>query len=396
MSVTELVKIVIGAAGASEAIKSFDQALNNQNNVVNQTFSFPEDLIQQSANRSFYIQFYFSSYQKRPLDQRGSLKFESGMRLPMPSQLKDNTNISYDESAELGAMIGGATDQLLHNKSGISNFTNGVLNSINSLTSGNFENAGSTLKSTLENISPSGVVTGGASTIQSLGAGALFDLARTKGGVAGLVYNGVSQAAGIAVNPFLGVAFKSPSFKKHSFSWRLVARTENESILIKKIINTFKYNSLPGMQTTNSFLFTYPNIVNVQLFPSDEYLYTFKPCVVTNVNVNYAPGNTPSFYKKTNAPTMVELSIDLTEIEYWIKSDISVNGINSTSKITPQVNGPSFIPDISRNDKTPQTPVNTFIPDNPSFGYGSIGDRAPVTGETTFSEATFTNGTRSF
>jgi hypothetical protein len=57
------------------------------------------------------------------------------------------------------------------------------------------------------------------------------------------------------------------------------------------------------------------------LYPRDRHLYKFKPCAVTDVVVHYAPSG-PSFYRDTQAPTMVVLSINLLEVEYWIRENI--------------------------------------------------------------------------
>ena len=79
---------------------------------------------------------------------------------------------------------------------------------------------------------------------------------------------------------------------------------------------------LPGISGpgTGGVFFSYPEILQIKLFPKDDYLYRFKPCVVDNVSVNYAPNN-PSFYRETGAPTAVQFSVSLQEIEIWTKND---------------------------------------------------------------------------
>jgi hypothetical protein len=40
------------------------------------------------------------------------------------------------------------------------------------------------------------------------------------------------------------------------------------------------------------------------------------------MSVNFAPNSGPSFFKRTNAPTEIQFSIQLKEIEYWVQSDV--------------------------------------------------------------------------
>jgi hypothetical protein len=72
-------------------------------------------------------------------------------------------------------------------------------------------------------------------------------------------------------------------------------------------------------------VFSYPSIVNISLYANDPtsfYLYDFKPCVIEDFKVNYAPGNQPAFYTNTSAPAALEISVGLTEIAIWTRSDI--------------------------------------------------------------------------
>ena len=75
-------------------------------------------------------------------------------------------------------------------------------------------------------------------------------------------------------------------------------------------------------------VFRYPSIVYAQLNPNAEYLYRFKPCVISSVSANYAPQSTPAFYRSTQAPAMIDLSIELKEIELWTREDYNYSGGN--------------------------------------------------------------------
>jgi len=125
-------------------------------------------------------------------------------------------------------------------------------------------------------------------------------------------------------NPFLVVLFRSPTFKRFSFDWVLAPTSQKESDELRKIVNGFRYAQLPDRSgdlggTGIAAGLKYPWIVQVRLHPED-YLFKFKPCAIIDVNVDYSPRK-PSFFKQTNAPTEVRLSIELMELEYWVKSD---------------------------------------------------------------------------
>ena len=138
------------------------------------------------------------------------------------------------------------------------------------------------------------------------------------------------QLGGLAQNPFLTVLFKSPSFKKHQFSWKLAPTSPQESDTVRQIINTFRSNILPAMApNAGGTLLTYPNMCQISLYPDDSFLYRFKPCVVESMSVNFASSGAPSFFKNTNAPTEVTLTIDLLEIEYWLKEDVEGTDLRS-------------------------------------------------------------------
>jgi hypothetical protein len=129
--------------------------------------------------------------------------------------------------------------------------------------------------------------------------------------------------AGVAANPFLTLLFKSPTFKTHTFSWKLAPNNIEESVQLQKIVNMFRKHMLPSLANSGGgTLLSYPDIVQVNLFPNEEFLYKFKPCIVESMSVNFAPTSSPSFFKNSNAPTEVQLSINLKEIEYWLQDDV--------------------------------------------------------------------------
>jgi hypothetical protein len=268
---------------------------------TNQDITFPRDLVSANEERNAYCRLRFSRYVRRSIREQPRLQVESGMRLPLPTNgLRESQSVSYD-TENLGPMIGAAADAATSafNNSGNQNFFS-IVDALRNTT---------------------------------VGAAAQAYSAANLGGFGNQVRSAISSVTGTSVNPFQTVTFKAPSFKKHSFTWKLVPRNAQESEDIRRIIELFKYHSSPGISTGPGVFFSYPEILEIQLFPREEYLYSFKPCVVENVTINYTP-NGPSIYRGTGAPTAVEISIGLQEIEYWTKNDYSYGRIDYTGNVT--------------------------------------------------------------
>jgi hypothetical protein len=127
------------------------------------------------------------------------------------------------------------------------------------------------------------------------GAGALIDI-----------------KTGSVVNPYSLSLFQSVAPRAHQLVFRLVPRSQSDSAMIRKIVQQFQYHSLPSRK--GKFFLTMPDELEISFFGTDK-LFKFAPCVINNVTVNYTPFGTPSFFGADNAPTGVELTLNLQEIE---------------------------------------------------------------------------------
>lgn len=255
---------------------------------------FPLDLVDPSSNRNFYMAIEFEQYVRRSIFDPPNLKPVGGIRLPIPNELKDDQSVEWGQE-NLGTAAGAAMEAAAQSLNG------------QRLNSSNFASAaGAALK-------------GGAGGT-AVGGGIAGINALTPGAPAGAALS----LAGVAQNPFITMLFKSPKFKRHTFSWRFAPTNSAESIVLRQLINTFRANMLPNLtQASGGTLLGYPNIARVQLYPNDEFLYKFKPCAVENMSVNFAPGNTPAFFRGSNAPVEVSIRLDLVEIEYWLQEHVT-------------------------------------------------------------------------
>jgi hypothetical protein len=126
---------------------------------------------------------------------------------------------------------------------------------------------------------------------------------------------------GNAPNPHMAVTFNGVNLKKHQFSWRLSPDNYAESKELENIIRQLQAAALPRTEGRHGLLLTFPDIVIVEMNPSN--LIPFKPCAIDSVGINYAPNGVPSFFRAYDTssddgkryPTEVELTIVLRELD---------------------------------------------------------------------------------
>lgn len=298
----DLARTAVGVAGAVGVAIATARAINRkrpfvENIAAGTLLYFPHDLEQYAISMAFD----FSSYQRRSIFEQPYLKPKGTIRLPISRNIVDSYKMDWDTKAATSATLGASMEAALeaYQKRGDMSGMQALLNS-------------------------SGEI------LVSGAQGAAFDASKFL--VSGDTLGQLLQPFGLAQNPFLTVLFKQPTFKEFKFSWKLIPRNPEEANTIQGIINTFKYHMLPDIAAgTAGTLLNYPSIVNIGFKTNDEYLFRFKPCVITNMQVNYSPAATPAFFKGSeNVPSEIDLSLSVYEIEYWTKSDFidSVNGQN--------------------------------------------------------------------
>jgi hypothetical protein len=249
--------------------------------------TFPKDLLRlgsaaTDSDEAPYMSMRFSAYRRRSINEQPFYESQMQIRLPIPDGLVEQTNVTYNKES-LGSVTGSLVEAA----------SQGIPT--------NLTEVGTQL----------GTATVGA------GAQAIQNLATQAPGA----LNAISALSGIAANPFQTMLFKSPEFRSHTFRWKFAPEDVSETNELRDIINTFKYHSLPGISAASGVFFSYPEILEINFRPSDEFLYRFKPCVVESINVNFTPGSSPSFFSGTKAPTAVNIELRVQEIEIWTKAD---------------------------------------------------------------------------
>ena len=157
------------------------------------------------------------------------------------------------------------------------------------------------------------------------------NLAARIGMLAGSSAKGVAGAfGGVTPNPFLWMLFTQPNFKEHTFSWTFTPSNEKETETIRQIIRFMKINSLP--EVLGVVLYGYPNIALIKFYPNDIFTFKLKPCAIVSVQVDYTGGGGPSFFKN-RAPTVINLTVGLREIEVWTQNNY--DGGSGPSPVSP-------------------------------------------------------------
>lgn len=270
--------------------------------------TFPLDL----ENYTFHITFDFRKWMRRSVRDRTFFAAQGNLRLPVPNNMIDNNQVQWGIEGNnpiAGALIDAAAAKNLAGST-MPQSIDDFVNTSKSLLEGQGSALGSAAATTLAQS-----VFGNPNVGQ---AGALF---------------------GLAVNPFLTVVFQSPLYKRHSFSWRLSPATPAESEVLVRIHSKFRRHMFPTLTNwAGGTLLNYPDICLVTLYPQDKFLYKFKPCVVTDCVLNYAP-NTPAFFNQTQAPVEMIMTINLLEVEYWIGEDV-----DATWNQNSIPNGEIFVP----------------------------------------------------
>lgn len=268
---------------------------------------FPRDLDKFSLSMSFD----FYEYKRRSIFDQPYMKKDSIIRLPVAKSIKDRFAAKWGED-KADPLVGAVMESLLESTQNHSSLTtDSVITAMGST-------GLAAVNGKILNVQNTETI---PATNAALGKGASLKLEQ------------IFQPLGLAINPFLTVMFKEPTFKTHEFSWNLLAKDPEESRIITSIVNEFKWHMLPDIATNSSgTLLNYPSMVQVAFYSNDDFLYRFKPCAITDFSIDYAPASTPSFFKGSqNVPTEVKITLKLMEIEYWTKLDFQKDMVAGAS-----------------------------------------------------------------
>lgn len=137
------------------------------------------------------------------------------------------------------------------------------------------------------------------------------------------IQQGVTALAGVSANKFETVTYQKPELRQHQFSWNLTAKSREEGIAIKNIIDKFKYHSHPGGKEGSYF--KYPENFVIKFF-SDENLFTIGPSILENFSVDYHAAGRPLYQASDRMPINLQISCSFKETAALTKNSIEKEG----------------------------------------------------------------------
>jgi len=125
------------------------------------------------------------------------------------------------------------------------------------------------------------------------------------------------NAAGYAINPQQQLLFQGVDFRTFGLAFVMTPWNAQESDTIKKIITTFrKYGSPTILKNTAGFIFKPPAVFEIEFWSGsqqNQYLNKVTQCVLTQIEVNYAPNGWTAH--NDGAPVQTALNLGFQEIE---------------------------------------------------------------------------------
>ena len=240
--------------------------------------------------------------------------------LPMPAAL--STGYSHGYNAESLGPVGAAAANLAKAGAtgGISSMLDKVVSALDADgAKGLAASAGYYLTQGAE--SGGGLAAGTVSRVPVVGS--------IVGAAIGPAVKGAMGGAGIARNPFMALLYDSPAMREHSFSWKLISRSYEESQSIYDIIKLLKYHAAPGRSSLGdvagqSVFLQYPEQFDVDFY-QDGFLFNMAPSVLKNISVNYHPDG-PMYHVGNNgdkAPVAVQIDLSFQEVAIITKENIN-------------------------------------------------------------------------
>jgi hypothetical protein len=141
--------------------------------------------------------------------------------------------------------------------------------------------------------------------------------------------NQTASLTGNSINPRNTNIFKTPTAREHKYTYKLIARSQEESIIIRKIINRFRYHAYPDTKLDTA-IYAAPDLFEISFKYNDKdfddkntFLFHPLPCALVAIAVAYNGSSTPIFFQQTGAPVEVTLSLVFKEMELDTKAKLT-------------------------------------------------------------------------
>jgi hypothetical protein len=280
-----------------------------QNDKIKDPIIFPADL-----DNEHYIMFKIMKQRRNSRTEPIEKGTFQNIVLPIPSNLTLQTGANYSDMS-LGIFGTAAAGRI-----GASDI-NAAVSSLGDVIANKVNAATEAFKTfdTDAGVQGAGVVAPGiAAAVGGKIAGPLGGLLALGGTQEGVVA-GIGVSEGLALNPHLAVVFQNVNFRSHQFTYKFIARNQEESDSIKRIINAFQYHMHPSY-APGSLAFKYPDEFEIEFATAvSPYLYDIGTCVLKDVSVNYNGEGTPIFFEGSGAPVSIEIQLSFQETFIYTK-----------------------------------------------------------------------------
>ena len=284
--------------------------------------SFPRDL---DSDHFMVFRVYKSTRESR-VQQVATKETLRTIALPVPNNLQTSYSANY-QNQNLGVLGAGAAGKI--NADNAMQAANDIGAAVNQKLAG--------VMGILDKkeISGDDAVRLGAVTAAAAGVATAGALAGPLGGALAIggtenVVQGILLNEGTAINPHMAVLFEGVGFREHQFSYKFIARSQEESVMIDNIVKSFEYHMHPAYKA-GTLAFDYPDEFEITFSDSiSPYLYKVHNSVLKSLNVNYNGENLPLFFEQTGAPVSVEITLGFQETKIITKESTN-EGIDSSS-----------------------------------------------------------------
>ena len=139
--------------------------------------------------------------------------------------------------------------------------------------------------------------------------------------------------SGTIINPNVELMYEAPELRGFNLNFKMMPRSKAEANHINAICQTLKRAMLPswggqtkigGKNERTGSLMTIPKIVSAKFMTGNKlnpFITQFKPCAITNVNINYTADGTYATYDD-GSPVATMLSVQFKELKLVFEQEV--------------------------------------------------------------------------
>jgi len=133
----------------------------------------------------------------------------------------------------------------------------------------------------------------------------------------------LQNAQGYALNPQLQMIYRGTGLRSFSLTFIFTPKSKDEASMVNNIIESFRFYSAPSLATntggvsTSSMFLIPPSVFQIQFFVNgveSNVLSKYGDCVLTSMDINYAPNGFAAYEDRSMVQTQLTLSFKETDI----------------------------------------------------------------------------------